>query len=373
MRVVIINCFDTYEHRVDLLLSYFEGHMHSVRVIASDFRHFKKKFRSDKKKNFHFIHVKPYRKNISVQRLNSHHDFSAKAVDILSSYSPDLVWVMLPPNSLAKEGALYKKKYPNVRLVFDFIDMWPEALPISNFKYTFFYYMWKRKRDRYLGFADKIVTECNLYQNLIRKNISDGKIETLYLARNDKQLETEVPLNSDKVVLCYIGSINHLIDISLIITIANAFKKPVLVHVIGNGEKKEKLIQKLKINHCEVIAHGEVYDADEKQRIFNQCHFGLNIMKENTFVGLTMKSMDYLEAGLPIINNIQQDTFQLVERYSIGINVSSENINEEMLNTYYERYTENTKKEVQKIFKVFFTTDAFYKKLDYIINSFEEI
>ena len=36
-------------------------------------------------------------------------------------------------------------------------------------------------------------------------------------------------------------------------------------------------------------------------------------MKQEVFVGLTMKSIDYFEAGLPIINNIHGDTWNIVK------------------------------------------------------------
>ena len=47
-------------------------------------------------------------------------------------------------------------------------------------------------------------------------------------------------------------------------------------------------------------------------------------MKDSVFVGLTMKSMDYFEYALPIINNIKGDTWDFVDQYNIGLNYSSD-------------------------------------------------
>ena len=47
MKVAIVNCFDTYEDRVDLLYEFFIEQGHNVTVIHSDFRHFKKEHRKD--------------------------------------------------------------------------------------------------------------------------------------------------------------------------------------------------------------------------------------------------------------------------------------------------------------------------------------
>ena len=63
----------------------------------------------------------------------------------------------------------------------------------------------------------------------------------------------------------------------------------------------------------------QIYDIQEKQAIFDQCSFGLNIMKSSVCIGLTMKSVDYLTGGLPIINTIGGDTEHLINSRNIGI------------------------------------------------------
>jgi len=50
-KVVIVNCFDTYEDRVDLIHEFFREKGYEVTVIQSDFRHFKKNYRDDSKKD----------------------------------------------------------------------------------------------------------------------------------------------------------------------------------------------------------------------------------------------------------------------------------------------------------------------------------
>ena len=43
MKICIIHCFDTYEHRVDLLHDYFKAKGTEVTVITSDYMHFEKR------------------------------------------------------------------------------------------------------------------------------------------------------------------------------------------------------------------------------------------------------------------------------------------------------------------------------------------
>ena len=52
---------------------------------------------------------------------------------------------------------------------------------------------------------------------------------------------------------------------------------------------KEKIYlwEKLNSIDVDVIDHGVVFNFEEKQKIFNQCNYGLNIMKSQVCVGLT--------------------------------------------------------------------------------------
>lgn len=322
MKVVIVNCFDTYEHRVDLLHNFFNSRGDQIKVYTSNFRHFEKVERTDKKDDFIYIKTKPYYKNMSIERLESHHKLSKDIFREIGKEPIDLLWVLIPPNSFVKDAAKYKASHKETKLVFDLIDLWPETMPISKFKSLPPFTFWKNLRDKYLEVADEIVTECNLYHERLPKRISGDKIHTIYLAREVKEYNPQLNLPEDKIALCYLGSINNIIDIPTIANIVKAISKvkPVQLHIVGDGEKRQELIEASEIAGAEVVFHGKVYDSEEKQSIFDSCHYGLNIMKDSVFVGLTMKSVDYFEYGLPIINNIHGDTWDIIEKYEIGYN-----------------------------------------------------
>lgn len=322
--VCIINCFDTYEHRVDLLHIYFKSIGANVRVITSDYRHFEKCRRTDSKEDFQFVEAIPYTKNLSMDRLKSHCVLSKTIFKKIENESYDLLWILVPPNSFVKDAATYKTSHKETKLIFDLIDLWPETMPISKFKSLPPFMFWKKLRDNYLDVADKIVTECNLYHEKLPKRINRAKVHTIYLAREVKKYNPQLNIPEDKIALCYLGSINNIIDISTISQIVEEVSsiKPVLVHIVGDGERRDELIEACEKAGADVIYHGKVYDANEKQKIFDSCHYGLNIMKNSVYVGLTMKSMDYFEYGLPIINNIHGDTWDLIEKYEMGKNHS---------------------------------------------------
>lgn len=346
MKVAIVSCFDTYEHRVDLIKSYFENRGDSVRIYTSNYRHIEKNIRNDNKENYVYINVIKYKKNLSLSRIYSHMQFSKNIFKKLENQNIDLLWVLIPPNSLVKNAAKYKKNHPNTKLIIDVIDMWPETMPVKKIKNFPLIKMWKNLRNKWIDVADHVVTECNLYQEELVKYIERSKMTTLYLARKIEEFKGNPNPPKDKIALCYLGSINNIIDISAIGNIIKKLSKskPVILHIIGDGEKRDELIVTAENIGVEVIYHGKIYDAIEKQKIFDSCHYGLNIMKESVFVGLTMKSMDYFEAGLPIINNIRGDTWNMVEKYIIGVNIDSLNnlrlrgLNRRDIRDFYEKY-----------------------------------
>lgn len=372
MRVCIISCFDTYEERVDLLHDYFNRKGHIVNVIQSDFRHIKKVKRVEKKNNFIFIESKPYIKNISFRRLSSHYAFAKRSFKVVENLNPDLLYVMIPPNSLGKFAAKYKKKHNNVKLIFDLIDLWPETMPIGKVKNLIPFWFWGELRNKALKYSDFIITECNLYQEVLKKYLKESNTETVYLAKRDINIVSTMVPSIFSVNLCYLGSINNIIDISKIKLLIEKINiiKPVIFHIIGAGENKDFLINEIISIGVEVKYYGEIYDIKKKQEIFEKCNFGLNIMKNSVCVGLTTKSIDYFQGGLPIINSIKSDTANIVEKYNIGFNISNENIEElaEKISRLTIEELMIKKMKTKKVFDMLFSFDSFNIKVDEIIN-----
>ena len=363
--IVIINCFDTYEHRVELLRKHFTAQGKTVRVLTSDWKHFHKTVRTDAPEGYELIHAQPYRKNLSVSRMASHYRFAQDAMARVEELAPRMIWALIPPNALAQAAVGYKKKHPDVKLVLDLIDMWPETMPISKFKTLPPFSWWRKLRDGYVGQADAVVTECRLYQTILKENCPPEKLHTLYLARPWAENTAKVDLPQDKVALCYLGSINNIIDIDCIGNIIRSVGGPVDLHIIGDGESREALISGAKEAGANVIFHGKVYDRAEKQAIMDRCHAGLNIMKKSVFVGLTMKSMDYFECGIPIVNNIQGDTWNFMEEFGIGVNIGEDGaVSAQELHKLQKR-----RGEVHPFGNAHFDVAVFNRNLDKIIEN----
>lgn len=324
MKVAIVNCFDTFMDREASLRRFFMERGDDVTAIVSDFLHVEKKTRTSAPEGYTLVHAKPYQKNLSVKRMASHACYAKTVTHTLEEGDWDLIWVIAPPNSLIAQCGKYRQHHPETKLVIDINDLWPESFPIEKIKWLPPFAVWRGLRNRYLPYADAIVTECGLFQT--RLSLPDDRCTTIYLCKQEKQTECPVrALNSNEISLCYLGSINHIIDIQAISEIIQSISQvsPVTLHVIGDGENREQLLSCAETAGAKVVYHGVVYDEAEKLRIFSQCHFGLNVMRSSVCVGLTMKSMDYFAAGLPLINNIAGDTWDLIEQCGFGLNWKS--------------------------------------------------
>ncbi len=373
MNVVIVNCFDTYEQRVDLIYDYFKSKNCNINVVQSDFRHFQKIKRDDKKEDFIFVKSDDYYKNISVKRIKSHYKFAKDAFKIIEKIRPDLLYVMIPPNSLAKFANKYKDEHKDVKLYFDIIDLWPETMPMGNLKQLSPFKYWRMLRDDNLHRSECVIVECNLYKNVLKEVLKGVRTETLYLAKPNIDVDAFPTISNDEIHLCYLGSINNIIDkIKKLIGTLNS-KKTTTLHIIGDGESKDILINEIYKTGSRIEYYGKVYDPIKKQKIFDKCHFGLNIMKDSVCVGLTMKSIDYFQHGLPIINNIKSDTTQIVEEYNIGFNLdeSIEHVSNLILNLNSEEI-QTMKINTRELFNEKFSKSAFNLKLDSIFKEMYE-
>ena len=150
--------------------------------------------------------------------------------------------------------------------------------------------------------------------------------------------------------------------------------KPVTCHIIGDGASRDTFVMELKKTGAIVVYHGEIYDPDEKQKIFNQCSFGLNIMKDSVCVGLTMKSVNYFFAGLPILNNIKADTTRLVDKYQVGFNLASEDMDHfaQKIASLGESELIQMRTNTAELFASQFALSSYYSKMECVFRSLRE-
>ena len=330
-RAVCISCFDFYDHRVELVMDQLRQKGYECTYITGDFSHFtRQKYRIDVPGGEQ-VPTLPYHKNMSVMRLVSHLDFTRRVYARVRELQPELLYVMTPPNSLCRQGGRYKKKHPNVTFAVDLYDLWPETFPSSKAKklLSLPFSLWRWERDAGLKYADVVYSECDLYRQVLQRQLRGKRVRTLPICREGITCgpAPQAP-EGEALSLCYLGSIGELLDIDVVEELLRqmAARRPVKLHIIGEGETRQLLMDRARTAGAEVIYHGRIYDPAQRQAIFDQCHFGINIMKTSVLVGLTMKSLDYFAGGLPLLNTIEGDTRSRVASYQAGIEVDRDDL-----------------------------------------------
>lgn len=357
--VVILSGTNHYEERNKQVIEEFKKLNKKVLYLTTDFHHINKQQYVFDVEGCKQVHVLPYYKNISISRLLSHGEFSFKAYFYLKQHRPDIVYTEIPNNSLALSTAWYKRKY-GCKLIFDIFDMWPEALPVKtgNPVVKFALSIWGAFRNRNLKYADKIYTECDYYQEILKKEGIDLPMETKYLCQEDGDLEIKTTWREDQIHICYVGSINNIINAPLMIEFLDKLnqKRKVYFHMVGQGESKERIKHELEKKQVKVIDYGSIYDKHELQGIFNQCSFAINFLVPDVAIGITMKSVTYFRGGMPILNTVDGDTRKFVEEANVGINIDYKKVDtciDEIL-SLDENAIDKMKKNAKRLFEVFF-------------------
>jgi len=387
-KAVLVSCFNYYDNRLKFVEEQLIKKGYEVFYIYSDFDHIKKKKLTSyiKKENHIILNVPKYIKNFSFKRILSHFIFSRKVYAELKEKSPELVYCMIPPNFLSYYVMKYKKNDKKNKIIFDIYDLWPESFPVKNNKYLIDKLIrpWGLIRDFSLESADYIVTECDYYQSILKFKKEDN-VNTLHLMKTETDIEKKEilrQLNSEKTTLdydqinvAYLGSLNNIIDIEKIIFTLKSLntKRKVRFNLIGTGETKEQLLNKLSEIGIEYVDYGIVYDFESKKRILQECDFGINMMKDSVTVGLTMKSIEYFQFGLPLLNNIKGDSQKIVLEEAVGFNITEnnmENIINDICNLSLDDLIE-MKKKSRRVYENYFSYEAFSKKLNWILKDIQ--
>lgn len=368
INILIITSFQTYEPRAEAIRNYFEKKDKSVWIISTNFAHREKKNRSDQKDGYSFIATESYKRNLSLSRLISHYNFARDAFSEAEFFWPELLYVLIPANILVKFAQNYKHR-KKCKLVIDIVDMWPESLPVSKIKNYWPFTLWRNLRNDYLCMSDAIITECDLYQQLIPLDKIERPIQTVYWPQVTYMCNIDSCPNMNIVRFLYLGSINNIIDIDEIIVILLKIKsiRPVELHIIGNGERWKFFKIALDKAQIPYFFWGIVYEHNTIQSIANQCHFGINIMKTTVCIGITMKSVSYLEMGLPILNNLKSDIGNLIEKYHCGFNVYSTSGLKSI--DIIKEYGMDWRKNARIVYETYFSEDAIHSQLETIIDN----
>ncbi len=415
MKAAVVTHSSTFEERAEAVALFFEKRGHTAVRVFSDFDHHGKKTVYRKAENHVYIHLRPYTRNLSLTRLMAIRRFAADAGRYLESGGFDLIYVMIPANSFAAEAERIHRK-TGARVIFDLIDLWPESLPLKAVSRLAPLRSWRNLRDRHLGCADLIFTECGFYREQL--DLPEDRTYTLYWCKfsnnngrpedegfrtgsaegrcagevqdSDKLLQNGGAMNTaqsessdtgnsgagspeGELRIAYIGAINNIIDIPRIAYLLGALnrRRKVVADIIGEGEHGDDFVRALRDRGVETVSRGVVYEESRKSEILSRCCLGINVMRTDVHVGLSMKSIEYLSHGIPLINSIKGDLWDFVSGCGVGVNIPDDlmTMPEEELDRLCARLiavAENpeARRKAADLYQRNFTPEAFERTLE---------
>ncbi|KKF42413.1 hypothetical protein AF63_05120 [Streptococcus uberis Ab71] len=372
-KVVIVSYYRWWDKRQKYFYELYKNKGYDVVYYVSSFNHITKKNDIlDIPETAEIIPTPIYYSNFSLKRVFSNIIFSIKVMKKIDDIKPSTIIVLLPSNILSTFIARYSKKN-NTKLIVDILDLWPESLPINKAQKIILnplLSMWKYLRTYSIRESDLVILECKYYYEVLKNELCEKDSKILYLQKSNGTNLMQKNID-DVIKFVYLGSINHIIDIELMVDLLKKvnLRKNVYVDIIGTGEREDYFINLLNQNNIKFKFWGPIFDNEKKLSILSKAHFGLNIMKDNVAVGLTTKSVEYLESNLPLINSIPFDTEELIKEYGAGYNIklipNREFVNNIVNLTNYEYNI--LAKNSRDLFWDKFSTNNFKKKLSEIL------
>lgn len=368
---------------------------HQIKHFTSTFRHIKKAHRFNKSRvetindeyDLILTHSMSYKKNMSPKRFIAHRDYAKKLVKEFSNLAkPDVIFMSMPPLSTIREVTKWGKKN-NVPVVVDIIDPWPDSFikdvpnalkPLARILiYPFYQKLKKSFRD-----AAAITAISNGYLNWAKPYHNPSKITKPFFLAIDVDEVREVVDKVEKASitdrplrLIYAGSLASSYDIPSILKAAEIVEKnyPGKTKFVFTGKGPQldmiKRYEK-KLNNVEYLGW---LSKDELLRQYGLADIGLIQHKNSLTQTITYKFFNYMSAGLILLNSLQTEMAEMVDKYNLGLNNKEEDYQAlaKNIETYIEnpKYLEQQKsKVVEFTYENGHTKSVYHKLVDFLIN-----
>lgn len=327
---------------------------YEVCFLTSDFNHYEKKRRNtDKfyrkypayKECVQFVHMKPYKKNISVKRFLCNYQCEKEELKwfIENGRDYDIVYISWPTYYLVNHIRKYCDEY-QVKLVIDVNDLWPDSLKMV-FKNDLLYNMitWKMQRNtrQAFSYADGLVAVSKEYLAVAEKdNRRATEKQYVYIGSMLNKFDAgvrkyadEIKKPEDEFWLMYIGTLGASYDIDTVIRgvtelakNANLDKK-LRFKILGQGPEEaglKKLTEELASDAVDFVGF---VDYEHMAAYLSKTDICMNCLKLRAPQSIINKIADYFASGKPVLSSGPSEEMRsLIEDYSAGYHYEAENV-----------------------------------------------
>jgi glycosyltransferase involved in cell wall biosynthesis len=322
---------------------------HKVLWWASAFEHQQKIMLSKKNRSFdiserYTIRVLSgckYSKNISIARYINYQIVALKfRIQANRFPKPDVIVASMPNHMLAYEAARYARKN-GIPFLVDIRDLWPDIF-LDRFKKMGLYWLGRMvfavdfaRLSFLLKSADAMVAvskgflEWGLNKIQRAQTASDrvfylgykADLKKIANASDTSDIPAWLKGREDQKLFIFIGTFGVSYELELVVEVARRFNKAdrsdICFVIAGAGEKFD-LISKKVSGLRNVVLPGWIGEK-EINALLKVGFAGLVACRsvENT---MPNKPFEYLSAGLPLINSLEGEMAELIDRYKLGFN-----------------------------------------------------
>ena len=294
---------------------------HDVLLITSNFKHYDKSFRrpedatsaSQGRLKVMLLEESGYGKNVSLDRVKSHHVFVKNFEQWLKNCRPgeqDVVFSAYPliaTNLLLGEH----KARLGYKLIIDVQDVWPESfssvVPFLK-KIPHNLLPFSSRANRAYRYADALVAVSQTYLDRAKEANPNVPGEVVYIGADFPKLDAAPAkdFGDSKTRFFYLGTLSYSYDVE---TVCKGVRKllddgeNVELHIMGGGPD----LDRLKQYACEGIKFYGYIPYAEMMSVAKGCDISVNAIHSYAMQSITNKLSDYMALQKPILNSQVND------------------------------------------------------------------
>lgn len=335
-KTLLVSCYGNINLASNNRLRSVYDNLHGPKmVLASDFNHWGKKYYTNEEmlnpNQIHF-HVPAYKENLSIRRIYSHLVYAYKVWKYLRGIEeyPDAIYCIIPTSTAACVCAKFCKSN-NIKFIIDVVDLWPDSLlPIVRAKkllsviispWSYLTRYAYKSADVIIGESQRYVDEAKQYnKKAIPCPIYLG-VDVDYIEKVQQSISLDLNKPEGELWIAYAGNLGNSYDFK---TLLEAVKKVAEFHrcklfLIGDGDRRHE-IEEYANNHKLNIEITGYLPYEKLLAYLSYCEIAVNIFKKETKVVYSYKFNDYVAMGCFILNSLEGETAEMIEKYRIGKN-----------------------------------------------------
>lgn len=383
-------------HRTGLLASSLSKKGFQITFFNSTFSHQEKRQRFKKSKiieysenlNLGFMYGRPYKKNVSFNRVLSNKDNSLEFRKMtLTTSKPDLIICAFPILGLIKEVARYADKN-KIPWIIDIRDFWPDVFLEILPKYLIplarlFFLKFLNDLKSSLIKADAIISPFDgtkeWLNNQYKKIQFLEKYQTIPFTyprpkkgANVNQNIRDIIDESSNCVITFAGNISDFSNIEHLFAIekcANKRDLNIQIIVCGSGPKFEYLLSKAKSIKSSIKFTG-LLEKESLSYILSKSDYGfLGYDAQHLVRGVPNKVIEYTCHSLPIVINKAMEISDNSKYDQILVPYSLEDLDTLLIKINSKEYR-NTKANIKEFYEKNFSDDVITKKYSALIKNY---